>query len=123
MAKRDLRTDLHGRVKNLRLRGRDAQQPLFEAISNSFHAIENAKRKKGTIQVRLIRDPDQRILSTSDATEIATANVTAIEISDNGEGFTDENFESFLTLDSQRKAPIGGKGVGRLSWLKFFEEV
>ena len=32
-------------------------------------------------------------------------------------------FKSFLESDSTYKAKIGGKGVGRFSWLKAFEEV
>jgi hypothetical protein len=42
-------------------------------------------------------------------------------VKDNGRGFDDENMESFVTCDSSYKATRGGKGVGRLLWLKAFE--
>ena len=43
-------------------------------------------------------------------------------VSDNGEGFHDENIRSFRTLDSEYKAKLGGRGVGRLLWLKAFSQ-
>src|SRR5206468_1683826 len=41
-------------------------------------------------------------------------------IQDNGIGFTDKHFRSFKTSDTTYKAKTGGKGVGRLLWLKAF---
>lgn len=51
----------------------------------------------------------------------AKGDITGFEITDNGIGFNDANMESFLTLDSEHKASRGGRGVGRLLWLKAFE--
>lgn len=42
---------------------------------------------------------------------------------DNGIGFTDENYKSFKTPDSRLKEARGGKGVGRLAWLKVFNYI
>ncbi len=42
-------------------------------------------------------------------------------VEDNGIGFTDENFKSFGTMDSRAKIQHGGKGIGRLLWLKGFD--
>ena len=41
-------------------------------------------------------------------------------IRDNGGGFCDKNFQSFSRLDSLHKLERGGKGIGRLLWLKVF---
>jgi hypothetical protein len=49
--------------------------------------------------------------------------VVGFEVEDNGVGFTSENFKSFLTPDSMLKAQDGGKGVGRLGWLKVFRSI
>ncbi|GAA4240009.1 hypothetical protein GCM10022254_63110 [Actinomadura meridiana] len=49
--------------------------------------------------------------------------ITGFVITDNGEGFHDENMESFETLDSEYKAKQGCRGVGRLLWLKAFDKV
>jgi len=43
-----------------------------------------------------------------------------IYVKDNGIGLNDENFSSFLTPDTDHKVMRGGKGVGRLTWLKTF---
>jgi hypothetical protein len=44
-----------------------------------------------------------------------------VRITDNGVGLDSDNFRSFRTYDSPWKARRGGKGVGRLSWLKVFD--
>ncbi len=38
-------------------------------------------------------------------------------------GLTEANFDSFLTYDSLHKVKKGGKGVGRLTWLKVFDSI
>ena len=48
--------------------------------------------------------------------------IQSITVSDNGIGFDVNNFKSFLESDSTYKAAIGGKGVGRFSWLVAFEK-
>ena len=42
---------------------------------------------------------------------------------DTGEGFNDENFDSFNTSYSDYKISQGGTGLGRFIWLKAFERV
>lgn len=46
-----------------------------------------------------------------------------ISITDNGEGFTDENLSYFDEICTSHKDAIGGKGVGRLAYLKFANTV
>lgn len=46
-----------------------------------------------------------------------------ISITDNGEGFTDENLGYFDEICTSHKDAIGGKGVGRLAYLKFANSV
>ena len=48
-------------------------------------------------------------------------NNRTLTITDNGIGFVSHNYESFCTSDSDYKVEIGGKGVGRINWLKAFE--
>lgn len=55
-----------------------------------------------------------------DANELAP--ISSFEIIDNGVGFNEENLNSFMESDSTYKAAIGGKGVGRFSWLIAFEK-
>lgn len=78
-------------------------QPLYEAIVNSFQA--NADK----VEIYFIKDKDNNVMSYN--------------IKDNGEGFTDKNLESYLTLWSDLKADIGGLGSGRLLCLKVFNNI
>ncbi|WP_330167553.1 hypothetical protein [Bartonella grahamii] len=47
----------------------------------------------------------------------------SISVFDNGDGFTKENIKSFSTYKSDYKIQEGCKGVGRVTYLKIFEEV
>jgi hypothetical protein len=57
--------------------------------------------------VRLMRQDDQ-----------PAGRVVGFDVEYNGVGFTDDNFKSFRTPDSRWKETRGGKGIGRLGWLK-----
>ncbi|NMG39249.1 hypothetical protein GRZ55_08345 [Chelativorans sp. ZYF759] len=107
------KSDLVRRVRNLALGPKtpsNALVPIFEAIYNSLHAIQDRFGDQwctaGRIAIAMI---DYGGSSPS------------VEIRDNGVGLDDENFVSFRTYDSDHKARRGGKGVGRLSWLKVFD--
>ncbi len=111
-----LRTNLRGQIRQTQLPKWKALLPLFEAVMNSFQAIQDAKsdrRHRVTIVVR--RDDD--LLGENNAP------IVGFEISDTGIGFTDENFDSFNTAYSEHKYDRGGKGLGRFMWLKAFETV
>jgi hypothetical protein len=45
------------------------------------------------------------------------------QVLDNGIGFNDENLASFKLMASKQKAARGGKGIGRFTWLKAFDDV
>ena len=111
--------DLKGRIGNTKLPLSNGLHPLFEAISNSIHAIEEAKEKDGLIEIEVVR------LTTNQLFEGDTTGqpITGFVVQDTGIGFTDENFKSFQTSDSTLKDPKGGKGVGRFLWLKAFDRV
>lgn len=107
----DLISDIVGRVNRLPLKPSEtnALLPLMEAFSNALHAVnlkfgEDAPNR-GRIRITILRDTNE---------------VTGFKIEDNGIGFTDDNYRSFRTPDSRQKIGLGGKGVGRLSWLRVF---
>lgn len=93
--------------------------PLFESIVNSIHAINEVKiinqNYSGKITIKFIRD----LQFLNDGIEP----IDSINIEDNGCGFNKDNFKSFMESDTDHKADIGGKGVGRFSWLKAFNNV
>ena len=82
-------------------------QPIYEAIANSFDA--------GARNIQINFYKRQNILECNF--------IDKIEIIDDGEGFTDENLNSFYFYMSEKKLSIGGKGVGRFTWLKIFKRI
>ena len=114
--------DLPGRIKHTRLLYSDALLPIFEAVINSIHAVnELHSNSNGTVRVHLERDERQEILPLDRAGKLSTLPIKSVKISDNGIGFTDSHFKSFSTADTQQKATLGGKGIGRFLWLKAFD--
>lgn len=115
-----LKTDLAGKIRNIRDFKSEALLPVFEAVVNSIEAIEEAGTlSEGKITVRIIREPQGSLLEGEDA----LPKITGFEIEDNGIGFNDANLDSFQTSDSTHKLDKGGKGIGRFLWLKAFSRV
>ncbi len=123
-----METNLHGRLRNTALPVNVALLPVFEAVVNSIHAIEDARLRsgKGRVTVEIIRDQQESLdLHSDDESEgfERPRDIVGFKIRDNGIGFNEENMTSFLTLDSEYKASKGGRGIGRLLWLKAFKRV
>jgi Histidine kinase-, DNA gyrase B-, and HSP90-like ATPase len=106
------RENLEGRIQNLAMSPSYANTliPVFEAVMNSIQGIQDRFgdewAAKGRIVIEALSDQD--------------ANPHSFSITDNGVGLDEDNFESFRTYDSRKKQKRGGKGVGRLTWLKVF---
>lgn len=121
-----IQTNLHGRLRNTSLPASSGLLPVFEAVSNAIHAIEDAgiPSQEGRITVQINRSP-QSTLGLDHGSKRpgpdARGDIVGFTIIDNGVGFNDANMESFRTLDSEYKASRGGRGVGRLLWLKAFD--
>lgn len=87
---------------------------IREAITNSIQA--GAKN----IDVNLtFSERNQEMFADSDERRV----LEQVSISDDGEGFTAENLQYFDEICTSHKDNIGGKGVGRLSFLKFASKV
>lgn len=105
-----------GRIRNTNLPRAKPLLPLFEAVVNSFHAIEEARERPNPwIRIEAERD----VLLENDR----PGDFENFAVTDNGAGFNDENYDSFLTVDTQYKEALGGKGLGRFCWLKAFDSV
>jgi hypothetical protein len=114
-----MKVSLVGRVRNTKLSPSRPLLPVFEAAINSLQAIQLGNVKDGRIDIRVERIPEREI----DAGDGLHAPIAGFLITDNGPGFNEENFQSFETSDSTLKQELGGRGVGRLLWLKAFEDV
>ncbi|MDB5274597.1 MAG: hypothetical protein JWO58_2964 [Chitinophagaceae bacterium] len=107
--------DILGKVREKKLSYSHAMLPVFEAVVNSIHAIEDRKlNQPGTIELQLVRSGQQEIDTT------ALPAITDFILTDNGIGFTAANFESFNYAHSSYKLERGGKGIGRFTWLRAF---
>lgn len=118
----EFQLDLRGRLRNFVLPTSSALVPVFEAVMNGLHAVREAGRAgpKGLIEIAILRR-GQAALTNLDGG--SSEPIEGFVIRDNGVGFNAENYHSFCTSDTQKKAKIGGRGVGRLTWVKAFEEV
>ena len=118
-------TNLRNRVKKLYLPKTKALYPLFEVVSNSIHAIQEKKdlnvNFKGKIRIIAIRNGNVETLKK--ISNIEEYPINSFQIIDNGIGLNKENIKSFAEFDSEKKAEIGGKGVGRLICLKAFQKI
>lgn len=115
-------SDVEGLVRALALPAKRAMIPLFEAISNSIHAIEErfgGDSSKGKITVKIC---ERRDLLNDKADQEVVWPVDGFIISDNGSGFHEGNLASFRKVYSNRKLAMGGKGFGRFTYLKVFND-
>lgn len=107
---------LKGKLRNTTLSKSQHLLPVFEAVMNSFQAIEDhGGRRAHSIRIEVGRE---KTLEPSPSDPI-----TSFKIYDTGIGFTEENWKSFATADSEHKLVRGGKGLGRFLWLKAFRSV
>lgn len=114
-----MKTDVAGRVKNTSLAASKPLLPLYEVVVNSIQAIQDAQESNGSIEIEILRDKNDLCYGQ----EANPAEIIGFKVTDNGVGFTDENYHAFETSDTTYKAQRGGKGVGRFLWLVAFERV
>ncbi|NJK99663.1 MAG: ATP-binding protein [Spirulinaceae cyanobacterium SM2_1_0] len=115
-----LKTSLTGKINNLPQFKGEALLPVFEAVVNSIQAIEErGNLRDGKIVVKVERDGQGCLPGTGRDTQ----KIIGFEIIDDGVGFDEVNFESFLTSDTTHKLVKGCKGIGRFFWLKAFSSV
>ncbi|MCB4811159.1 hypothetical protein LG204_07510 [Methylovorus menthalis] len=115
-----LQTNLKGRLRNTSLPKSHGLMPVFEAVVNSIHSIEEKRDvENGKIILRVNRATQVDL----DLEAKSLAPIVGFTIADNGCGFDEANFKSFETLDSDHKIDKGCRGVGRLMWLKVFNLV
>lgn len=112
--------NIKGLVDRLELSQAKAMMPLFEAISNAIDAIEEHKDGflKHSVRIRLVGTHDLAHQGGDDALVL-----DGFDISDDGVGFDDGNLASFKEAHTLAKVKVGGKGVGRFTFLKVFSSV
>ena len=112
--------NIKGLVDRLELSQAKAMMPLFEAISNAIDAIEEHRDGFLCHKIRI------RLVATNDLAHQGGDEVLVLDgfdISDDGVGFDDDNLASFQEAHTLSKIKVGGKGVGRFTFLKVFSSV
>ena len=85
---------------------------IHEALTNSIHA--NATK------IICVLDSFENPLQDS-GKDIVYYKLDTIQVWDNGEGFNNENYDSFCKYRSEHKKRLGCKGVGRFIFLKVYK--
>lgn len=84
-----MQIDVRGKVLEKKLAYRNTLLPLFEAVVNSIHSIEDINnRSSGKIEIEIIRSRQSTIGSEESK---SLAPVIDFVITDNGIGFNDQN--------------------------------
>ncbi len=118
-----MKTNLSGRLRNTSLPANHGFMPLFEAVVNSIHSIEEQSEdmSEGRIDIEVVRSSQGNLDLKKGEQQIEK--IIGFKITDTGIGFNEQNMKSFETLDTDHKVNKGCRGVGRLLWLKAFERV
>lgn len=90
--------------------------PVVEIIVNAIQAIDEAGKTEGKVTIRAQRSSQAEL-------DGSLPEVSSFEIEDNGIGFTDAHRNSFDTLYTDLRIQEGGKGFGRFTCLKYFENL
>ncbi|WP_407732867.1 ATP-binding protein [Pseudomonas citronellolis] len=112
--------NIKGLVERLELSQAKAMMPLFEAISNAIDAIEEHRDGFHSHSIRIC------LIAASDLAHQGgdeTFILDGFDIIDDGIGFDDRNISSFQEAHTLSKVKVGGKGVGRFTFLKVFSSV
>ena len=102
-------------VDNIRS-GTSVYTPVTEIIVNAIQAIEELGNSDGVVEIRANRIGQANL-------DESTPEISGFTVTDNGIGFNDDQRESFDTLYTERKVAEGGKGFGRFTCLKYYEDV
>ncbi len=119
-----MQVDLKGKLNNFKVTPSQTHSllPLFEAVVNAIDSLAEQKvNKNKEISITIKRDEKQQLMD--DDLKQDKLPIISFLIEDNGEGFTEDNFNSFCTSDSTLKIHRGCKGLGRFTWLKVFDEI
>ena len=113
--------NLRGQVNQMRLPKSKALWPLFETIVNSIQSLEETKDCVNPRVTVLANRPVERQVKINGEEELN--HFEEFIVTDNGEGFTERNYKSFLEAYTTYKIQKGCKGIGRFLWLKAFNKI
>ena len=96
--------------------GTNVYSPLIETVVNAIQAVEAREIGDGFVRILVKR-------STQDDLSDELSSVESFDVIDNGIGFNETNRQAFDTLYTDHKISQGGKGFGRFTCLKYFDDL
>jgi len=117
----NFKINIKGQVNTVSLPDYKALWPLFETIVNSIQSLEDSVNVENGEIIIIANRTSERQFDLSGKEEITP--FYEFEVIDNGNGFFDTNYNSFLEAYSSLKIDKGCKGIGRFLWLKAFSNV
>lgn len=105
-------------IDSVDLSKQEALYPIFETVVNSVISLLRLGRDDGSINVFIEREVIKDI--ELDLFDKKVPPIKSVEIVDNGEGFTEANFNSFNAPFSKLNKRFGCKGIGRFTMLAMF---
>lgn len=116
--------NIAGQVGQIKLPTTKALWPLFETVINSIQSLEDSNVKNKKIEIEALRPMNSQVKMDNYGNKSQEPiHFEAFTVKDNGNGFNNENYSSFLEAYSQLKVKKGCKGIGRFLWLKAFDNV
>lgn len=113
-----------GQVGQIKLSQAKALWPLFETVINSIQSLEDTEEQKKTITIEALRNSNVQMRLNSDGSKSEEpSHFEEFIVTDNGNGFEQKNYDSFMQAYTQLKVKKGCKGIGRFLWLKAFDEI
>ena len=113
-----------GQVAQIKLAQSKALWPLFETIVNSIQSLEDIEENHKCIGIKAIRSKNPQTHLDADGNTVEDpTHFEEFIVVDNGAGFNEANYGSFLESYSRLKVEKGCKGIGRFLWLKAFDDV
>ncbi|MDR0606739.1 MAG: ATP-binding protein [Bacteroidales bacterium] len=104
-------------LKTIPQKSKNLLQPVFEAMMNSFEAIDVLSKGEISIDFNIHKD----LFTEKDGkTQTEKCSFVNITITDNGIGFNEKEFNRFYTLRDNSKNK-NNKGTGRIQYLHCFE--
>ena len=94
--------------------------PLYESVVNSIISLDKVERDEKKIEVIIEREEGKFV---SDLFGRGVPSIQNITIIDNGQGFTEANYNSFKRPYGKLNKEYGCKGVGRFTILALFEKM
>lgn len=108
-------------VDSVDLNRNEVLLPIYESVVNSIISLCKTNQLNKKIDIFIERN--KVIELTTEVVESKIGTIKNVTIVDNGEGFTETNFQSFQQPFSKCNKKYGCKGVGRFTMLALFNQM